>query len=514
MKKKFLLTATPPTTNGDLHLGHISGPYLGADIFKRARELFDDEVLYISSTDDNQSYLLTKSFQERRAPKKVVEDYSSKINKSLAMANIKMDAFTSPDTDIHRKYVQDFFSDLYNSGHIIPRELEHCYCEPCNQFLYEAFIKGKCPHCLSSSGGNFCEECGNPNDPLQLVDAQCTLCGGPPTIKRETVFIFPLEPLRDQLTQYYNENHKKWRPHLSAWYKKLLSDKLIDVHVSNVSDWGVKIQIEGYSTQSINVWFEMLPGHLATLAAQNKKLSMDFQWGKEESSNSLNIIQFFGFDNSFYYAVLHIAALIAKGYRCPETFIINEFYLLENRKFSTSRKHAIWASEFLEKENSDIVRLYLSLTGPENEQTNFSLSEFERFKSEWVGKELVPFLEQGIKVSVASNDDSIRLAINEFKNSLFEAYSIGGFSPRKVAAKLQSFISEVNQHKQNSPISLAAFLICAYPIMPTLSTQLWEQLAGPDHIMRWDSYLQSQFIEESKANDFVDNWSSSIMRGE
>lgn len=509
---KYLLTATPPTTNGDLHLGHISGPYLGADIYKRARELSGDEVLYICSTDDNQSYLLTKAFQENRTPKEVVDDYSGRIARSLTLANIKLDAFTSPDTELHRRYVQDFFMDLYNENHINLKEMEHCYCEQCDQYLYEAFIKGKCPNCLSPSGGNFCEECGNPNDPLGLVEAHCTLCGSTPVIISETIFVFPLEPLREQLTEYYNENNHKWRPHLRTWYKNLLSEKLIDVPVSNISDWGVRVPIEGFSSQAINVWFEMLPGHWATLASVNQE--SEVRWGRTENSNGVNIIQFFGFDNSFYYAVLHTAMLLVKGYSCADTFVINEFYQLDNSKFSTSRKHAIWASDFFQHENSDVVRFFLSLTGPEDHQTNFSLSEFERFKSEFVGSELITFLERGINSNDSFQDEIIDIKIRQLKEHISYLYNTSEFSPRRAAERLQAFVCDVNKSNQNSNLTLAAFLICAYPIMPALSERLWQLLVATEQLIRWDSQMEIQSDTRQKAFDFLISWSRSINGGE
>ncbi|MCR8842147.1 class I tRNA ligase family protein [Paenibacillus sp. SC116] len=505
MCKKFIVTATPPTTNGDLHLGHVSGPYLGADIFTRAQRLMNHEVLYISSTDDNQSYLLTKAIQEKRSPKDVVEDYSAKIKKSLQLAQVRLDEFTSPDHPIHVQEVQKYFMDLYNQGYLVEKEMDFLYCEHCQQHLYEAFVKGICPTCTAPCGGNFCEECGNPNDPLHMLEPVCLRCESAPSIRSNRVIVFPLEKLRSQLEVYYNQNSYKWKSRLREWYRQFLSRPLPEVPVSNVCEWGVPVPLEALSNQVINVWFEMLPGHLATIKRRYEHHSSEngLQW---DGNEDVSIVQFFGFDNSFYYTVLHTAMIMGLAEQQPaDSFIINEFYLLENKKFSTSRKHAVWASEFITPENSDLVRLYLSMTGPEHRQTNFAIDQFHRTSQSVFNELFLPFLSQNSEkgqVGAISNEN----VIQTFKGLFEQLYSDPFFSPSGAVHALKSYAAQVRTYDDVSKgQALLGLCLFAYPIMPTISAQLWMALTGKlEHEMSWND-LNLDDLNLQKALDVVES---------
>ncbi|TVX93692.1 class I tRNA ligase family protein [Paenibacillus agilis] len=491
MCKKFIVTATPPTTNGDLHLGHMSGPYLGGDIFTRAQRLMGHEVLYISSTDDNQSYLLTKAIQEQRPPKEVAEDYSAKIKKSLQLAQIGLDEFTSPDHPVHVREVQSYFMELYNQGYLVEKDIDFLYCEPCQQHLYEAFVKGTCPTCAAPCGGNFCEECGNPNDPTDMIEPLCLRCQSVPTVRSNRVIMFPLEKLRSQLANYYNQNGYKWKPRLREWYAQFLARPLPEVPVTNVCEWGVPVPLEAFSNQVINVWFEMLPGHLATLKRRYEHHASEHQlaW---DGNEDVNIVQFFGFDNSFYYTVLHTAMIIGLAEQQPaDSFIINEFYLLENKKFSTSRKHAVWASEFITPENSDLVRLYLSLTGPEHKQTNFTIEQFNCTSQSLLNELFRPFLSPRNDKGQAGTT-SIDDVIHSFKGLFEQLYSEQFFSPSGAVHALKSYTAQVNTYDDVSQgKALLALSLFAYPIMPTVSAQLWTALTGKlEHEMSWHDFSQ------------------------
>lgn len=488
MKQKFIVTATPPTTNGDLHLGHMSGPYLGADIFTRAQRLMGHDVVYMSSTDDNQSYLLSKAVQEKRTPREVVADYSAKIRKSLQATNIQMDAFTSPDHPVHIQRVQGYFTDLHSQGLLIEKELDFLYCEHCEQVLYEAFVKGKCPSCSAGCGGNFCEECGYPNDPLDMIDPYCLFCDTTPVIKRQRIVVFPLEPMRQKLEGYYRSHSYQWKPRLKEWYSNFLARPLPEIPVSNICEWGVPVPLDGFENQVINVWFEMMPGHLATMERWNEEQSdQDFwNWSKQKGTR---LVQFFGFDNSFYYAVLHTAMMLGVGQHITaDAFVVNEFYLLEHKKFSTSRKHAIWASEFITTSNSDLVRMYLSMTGPEQKQTNFSLSEFDRTGETFFSELIIPFI-QGSSPEAQIQEDSIYEVVEKFKSLFEKYYSTEFFSPSSAVYALRSFVMQaVDTKETNNASALLALALFAYPVMPIFGSELWTALTGKSEgQMSWDT---------------------------
>ena len=501
---KILVTATPPTTNGDLHLGHLSGPYLAADVFARAQRMLGHEVLYISSTDDNQSYLLTKSLQENRTPMAVVEDYSMKIKRSLAQAQIEMDAFTSPLNEAHTDRVQQFLLKLYAEGKLEERTTQTCYCEQCERFLYEAYVKGGCPRCGKSSGGQFCEECGHPNDPLRLQDAKCSLCSGNPASRELKGLWFPIEPYRAQLEQYFHDNSHQWRPHLVRFFREILDyEELPALLISNPSDWGIPVPIAGFENQVINVWFEMLPGHIQTTAAatEHDEEQVNTWWRTGEESR---LVQFFGFDNSIYYAIYHTAMSIAHGeYRLADNFLTNEFYLLEQKKFSTSRKHAIWGSEFFNASNSDWLRYHLCLTGPELAQTNFTMEQFERTLTGDTLRDLhqlcdrmVGLMEQGGAVQ-GQLHPQVRDRLDTYHSAFLDYYGAIHFSLRQAAAALSMFVKEGLEWSGEAltPVDAHAILrgLCLFtlPLTPSFGNALHALLYGADEAKRWELYPAS-----------------------
>ncbi|GIQ71482.1 hypothetical protein XYCOK13_43060 [Xylanibacillus composti] len=506
--QRILVTATPPTTNGDLHLGHLSGPYLGADVFTRAQRMMGNEVLFISSTDDNQSYLMTKAMQENRPPLDVIRDYSVKIKKSLQLAQIEMDSFTSPLTDAHISRVQKLFLELFHKGKLQVAEIATCYCETCARFLFEAYVKGECPTCGQSSGGQCCEECGHPNDPLQMKNARCTICQSEPIVKNAEAILFPIEPYRNELETYYKENSYKWRPHLSKFFRELLDYPVLPAfQVTNHSNWGIPVPLEGFEGQVINVWFEMLPGHMETTSvwAGRREEEVDAWWGKESSAS---LVQFFGFDNSIYYTVYHTAILIAHGnYQLADAFINNEFYLLDHLKFSTSRKHAIWGSEFFNEKNSDWLRLHLCLTAPELSQTNFSVNEFNQTLTSdaihhWktitkVGISMI-FQEAMLEPMPSS---AIKQWLDAYEGLFLKHYSKDHFSLRGAAESLIGFLKEGADYIQNSSASdayaiLRGLCIFSLPLTPDIGSKLLSIVYSKDGAASWDLYPQESLCSK------------------
>jgi methionyl-tRNA synthetase len=501
MSKKYLISAPPPTPNGDLHLGHLSGPYFNADIFSRSQRLLGNITSYLCSTDDHQSFVITKAKQENRSPQVVIDDYHNKIKNTLLAANIRMDCFTKPNTSRYRERVQQFFLDLYKKGALEEIIENNLYCSECKEYLFEAHVKGKCPHCQSNSSGNYCEACGNPNDPTQLINPICTTCGKHPETKPMKKIVFPLEKYRKPLENYYSQLSKNWRPHLQQYIEQLMSKPLPDVPIINYYDWGIPVPLESYKGYVLNVWFEMLPGLFETAEVFKE------QSGETEDfwniNSEFNIIQFLGFDNSFYYTVLHPALLIASGnYKLSDQFITNKFYLLDNEKFSTSRGHAIWGIDFLRKEPSDWVRYFLSLTNPENMEANFNLSNYREVVNyhqlEWHN-----FTEKHMEILSSYKEDMLdeemKQLIEKYEIEFKKNYSPETFSISSSAKNIHNFINDCNNliniktSYKNSYYALRALCIFASPIIPNLSKRIWGWLGLKDNIS-W-SELKSD-IEE------------------
>jgi methionyl-tRNA synthetase len=497
MSNTFLITAPPPTTNGDLHLGHLSGPYLHADVFARGQRSIGNQVVYLSGTDDHQSYVVTKAKNEKRSTEEVIQDYRNKIITTLEAANIKVDVFENPRNEGYVNFVQDFFLKLYNQGSLKQVTELNYYCEECDEFLFEAHIKGECPNCGVPSGGNYCEACGEPNNPLDLKNARCTICSNKPVVRELTKMVFPLERYRSQLEHYFNKHLWKYRKHLQDLISSLMERPLPDVPVTNYYNWGIPVPLYQMKGHVINVWFEMFPGHVYSAK----------RWSRETHNNEnlwlrdsdATVIQFLGFDNSFYYVLLHQALAIAtEDYKLTDSFITNKFYLLEGRKFSTSRGHAIWGREFLEKEPSDIMRFYLSYTSPEELETNFSMMEYQLFKTqifqdlECIITSILEINKQDGDIDNSSNK-CLQNLISDYARDVKLQFATESFSLSKIANKLMTFIKEIKDLSNNSlsksdtQLILRALSTALYPVMPNLSLEIRRVLAMDESVPLWES---------------------------
>ena len=374
-KSDWLITATPPTPNGDLHVGHMSGPYLAADIFKRARMTLGDRAVYVCYGDDNQSYVVTTADHLKAVPNDLMDKGNADIQKTLDAYHIDMDQYTRPD-DNHNKVVGDAIRLLIDKGLIIEKEVDQLFDNQSGAPLYEAFASGCCPVCLLETKGGICESCGHPNDPVNLIrkpaksrdDSQFS-------IKPAKRLVLPIEDYREDLIEFYKTKRGVWRPHLVQLVDELLSKPLADYPISHPNSWGIPIGLPEWDGHVINVWVEMGLGLLHLLGRHRSDTEM--QQGR--------YAQFLGYDNSYFFAIVHpvlqfaLARAGIQNTKLPEFIFTNEFYHLENKKFSTSQGHALWGRELLEHMSVDEARLYLSLNSPELSEANFQLSEAKAF---------------------------------------------------------------------------------------------------------------------------------------
>jgi methionyl-tRNA synthetase len=430
--QRLLVTATPPTVNGNLHLGHLSGPYLAADIFARAQRMMGREVVYTSGADDHQSYVVRKALQEKATPRATTARYTAEIGRSLELADIRMDLFALPSTSKHHgKLVQALFRRLWDAGHIVARDAPSLHCEKCDRYLFEAHVGGRCPHCGAGSDGCACEACGLPNDCVDLREPRCKHCDGAPVVRTVKRLYFRLSRFESALREYWRT--VRMPPHLAAVCEKMAALGLPDVAVSHRTDWGIRVPIEGFEDQCIYVWFEMAPGYLASTQEVLEAKGSGRDWSDLWKTDGAAVVQFFGIDNGWFHGVLFPAVWHAfdAGIRPPVAFVVNEFYRLEGQKFSTSRKHAIWASDFLEKESADAARFYLTFDRPETTQTSFSLDEYRRV----VNSELVERWQGWLR-------ELGQRAVEEFEG---RAPVTGGYAPehRAFLARVHDLIARV-----------------------------------------------------------------------
>lgn len=505
--KKILVSAPPPTANGDLHLGHLSGPFLRADILSRYSKMSGKETYCVCGADEHQSYVAFRAEQLGLTPVEAVDRFSEAIRKTFQAARIDVDVFVRPSRSLrHQEFVQEMFAKLYAEGKLITREAPSLYCKNCEQYLFEVYVCGECPHCGAGSCGNACEVCGRPNNCVDLVNPRCNRCGNTPTTRSSTRLYFPLGSFEQQLRTYYES--VVMNPRLRALCDQMLEAGLPDIVMSHPADWGIPVPISGFAGQCIYVWFEVAAGLIAATQELSEESGLQGGWKRFWQVDDVDVVQFCGFDNGYFYAMLIPALLLAyePQIRLAKAILINEFYYLNGSKFSTSRNHAIWAREMLEQVSLDTLRFYLALTGPETEQTNFTMDEYrETVQRELVGgwqgwlEELGTKLSTeygGIAPAVGEWTNEQRRFYEKLKGYVAEAagfYEMTNFSPRQAAgvlvalARLAGDFSKAEDQPAGEPgvqqtsvaLELAAAKTLAFlsgPIMPEFSAALWQDL--------------------------------------
>jgi methionyl-tRNA synthetase len=524
--RRVLITATPPTPNGDLHVGHLSGPYLGADIYRRYLRLHGVECYYITGTDDHQSYTAFKGEQLGWTAESVAEHFGEAMLKTLEAAEIVPDVYAWPRrSEFHVPFVQKFFSKLHVAGKLLVKEAPSLFCSRCDRYIFEAFVSGKCPHCLAASGGNACEDCGQPNDCVDLIDPVCKSCGSRPEIRSLKKVYFPLARYAEQLKSYYESANMS--PHLRALCERMLNEGLPEIALTHPAEWGVPVPLAGFEKQRLYVWFEMAPGFLAATEELTQKLGRARNWADYWKQPDSSIVHFFGFDNGYFFAVLFPALFLAYDpqIRLPKTFVTNEFYRLTGLKFSTSRNHAVWGRELLSQSSLDAVRFYLAYTNPEREQSNFTREDFySTVQREPAGAWQAWLQELGQKTKnecgnqvpvVSELEDEQKQFCEALQGLIAEietAYSAETFSPQLATraccelvrrarrfGKSEDHWRHVPGREERRSTSIALELLAAkvlavvsIPVVPGFSVRLWKSLGytSPISDMRWDKLLE------------------------
>lgn len=379
LSQRFIVTATPPTPNGDFHVGHICGPYLGGDVFARYQRMRGHDVVYVSSADRNQSYVVTTAERMGVDPDQLATSCHATMTQTLRAAQLSMDIFNDVDA-AHKNLVRNFFKTIEERGNVARKKKRLPYSLADERYLFESFVFGFCPVCWAATAGAICETCGHPND-AQTIDLIASRGSSQDIAWREhEVAVLELERFRDRFEAFYQEKQGLWRPHLIEFAREMLAKPLPDYPLSYLSDWGIPVPFDGLEGQVLNVWAEMLPGLINStaeaFAARGEARENGMALWRRDAETKL--IQFLGYDNSFFFAFVHPALSWAHGdIVLPDTILTNEFLELDNFKFSTSKNHLIWARDLVSDRDADAVRFYLALINPEHQKTNFTLAAMD-----------------------------------------------------------------------------------------------------------------------------------------
>ena len=517
--ERVLITATPPTPNGDLHVGHLSGPFLGADIHRRYLHMRGVDAVYLCGADDHQSYVPLKGFRTQKTPREVADHFADEIEETFRRARIEVDHFARPKASPHHAAdVQELFKALWDGGRLVARDAPSLHCETCDKYLFEAHVSGTCPHCGAGSDGSACEQCGWPNDCTDLIAPVCKYCGGTPSVRTTRRLYFPLAPLRDQLRDWYRT--VRMSPHLRSLCLQMLAD-LPEIAVSHPSDWGIPVPVPGFEGQVIYVWLEMAPGFLAATRELRQRRGEEPDWRPWWHADGQKLVQFFGFDNGYFHAVLFPALWMAfdPEIRLARAFVTNEFLRLEGSKFSTSRGHAIWGKELLDRVPADAARFYLSYAGPERHQANFTLAEMdEALERELVGGWQAWLRDLGRRVgeefagiapwSGAWTDDQEEffLSLQRLAAEAANAYEAETFSPQRATRQLSELVRQTRRfadaeshwarvptgkEERRNAVALEiaaarALALLSAPILPDFAQRLWTALGCDGAPDRWE----------------------------
>ena len=378
MADHILVCTAWPYANGPLHLGHIAGCYLPADIFARYQRMIGNKVLMVSGSDQHGTPITLHAEQRGITPKEVVDEYHKSFLDCWERLGISFDCFTSTGTENHRQTVHEIFEKLYETDRIYETPVLLPYCAACERFLPDRYVEGKCPHCLSSGArGDQCDNCGKTLEPSELIDLRCKLSGDSPTLQESAHLFFRLSDFRDQLALWVSGN-THWRTNTSNFTKRFLEDGLKDRAITRDIDWGISIPVTGYEDKRIYVWFEAVIGYLSASREWANTINDPNAWQEFWNEDSKSYY-FIGKDNIPFHTIIWPAMLLGYGnLPLPYDVPANEFLNLEGRQLSTSRNWAVWVPDYLDNHEPDPLRYCLSAGMPETSDADFSWNEYVR----------------------------------------------------------------------------------------------------------------------------------------
>lgn len=374
--KRTLVTTALPYANGPVHIGHLAGVYVPADIYVRYLRLKGREVVFIGGSDEHGVPITIKAKKEGVTPQDIVDRYHKIIKDSFEEFGISFDIYSRTTSEIHSKTASDFFRKLYDKGEFIEKTSEQYYDEEAKQFLADRYITGTCPHCKNPNAyGDQCEACGTSLSPLDLIDPKSTISGSKPVLKETKHWYLPLDKHEGWLRKWILEDHKEWKTNVYGQCKSWLDMGLQPRAVSRDLDWGVPVPVEGAKGKVLYVWFDAPIGYIS-----NTKELLPNDWEKWWKDESTRLIHFIGKDNIVFHCIVFPAMLKAEGsYILPDNVPANEFLNLEGDKISTSRNWAVWLHEYLRDfpGKQDVLRYVLTVNAPETKDNDFTWADFQ-----------------------------------------------------------------------------------------------------------------------------------------
>lgn len=375
--KRTLITTALPYANGPVHIGHMAGVYIPADIFARYKRLKGEEVLLVGGSDEHGVPITIKAKKEGVTPQDIVDRYHGIIAKAFEDFGISFDVYSRTTSKMHKETAQEFFKTLYEKGEFVEQTSEQYYDEEAQQFLADRYITGTCPHCKSEGAyGDQCESCGTSLSPLDLINPKSAITGSKPILKETKHWYLPLDKHEPWLKQWILEEHKEWKTNVYGQCKSWLDMGLHPRAVSRDLSWGIPVPVEGADGKVLYVWFDAPIGYIS-----NTKELLPDSWEKWWKQEDTRMLHFIGKDNIVFHCIVFPAMLKAEGsYNLPDNVPSNEFLNLEGDKISTSKNWAVWLHEYLEEfpGKADVLRYVLTANAPETKDNDFTWKDFQQ----------------------------------------------------------------------------------------------------------------------------------------
>ena len=388
--KRTTVTAALPYANGGVHIGHLAGVYVPADIYVRYLRLKNREVAFICGSDEHGVPITIRAKKEGVTPQDVCDRYHKLIKDSFEEFGISFDIYSRTTSETHNKFASDFFRKLYDDGKLVEQESEQYYDEEAHQFLADRYIMGECPHCGNPNAyGDQCEKCGSDLSPMELKNPHSTISGSQPVIKRTKNWYLPLNDYQEWLKQWILTDHKEWRPNVYGQCKSWLDMDLQPRAMTRDLDWGIPVPVQGAEGKVLYVWFDAPIGYISNTKELCEKDPEHFgTWQKWWQDPETRLVHFIGKDNIVFHCIIFPTMLKTHGdYILPDNVPANEFLNLEDNKISTSKNWAVWLHEYLRdfEGKQDVLRYVLTANAPETKDNNFTWKDFqERNNSELV----------------------------------------------------------------------------------------------------------------------------------
>lgn len=441
MKKRYTITAALPYANGPIHIGHLAGAYIPADIYSRYLRLMEKDIVFICGSDEHGAAISIRAKKEGVSPQKIIDKYHFMIKKSFLDFGISFDNYSRTSSKIHHQTASNFFIDLYDKNIFIEKETEQLYDAKENQFLADRYVEGECPKCnFKEAYGDQCENCGSTLNATDLINPKSKLSGNKPSLKKTKHWFLPLNNFENFLKKWFlKEKKSDWKTNVYGQVKSWISEGLKPRAITRDIDWGIPVPIKDAIGKVLYVWFDAPIGYISSTIEWAEKEKVD--WKPYWQDPNTELVHFIGKDNIVFHCVIFPSILKAsEKYILPSNVPANEFLNLEGEKFSTSKNWAIWLDDYMKDfpEMQDTLRYVLTANAPENKDNDFTWKDFQAKNN----NELVAIFGNFInRVAVLTEKyyDGLSPQISDFnkeeQNLLDEVYSY----PKKIGKSLEKF---------------------------------------------------------------------------